>query len=118
MAGFAARKAAPLTQRSRRVGGQCRLRCDSALTPPRYPAGSGDAAHGRIEFWIRRPLRGALHTAGAIDRAARCESVRTTKYFAACWRWHSGAFADSEGNAWEVAHNPHWTLAEDGSVSL
>ena len=29
-----------------------------------------------------------------------------------------GAFADPDGHAWEVAHNPHWTLAEDGSVSL
>ena len=34
------------------------------------------------------------------------------------WGGYSGAFADSEGNAWEVAHNPHWTLAEDGSISL
>jgi hypothetical protein len=23
-----------------------------------------------------------------------------------------------EGVGWEVAHNPSWTLAEDGSVSL
>jgi predicted lactoylglutathione lyase len=34
------------------------------------------------------------------------------------WGGYSGAFADSEGHAWEVAHNPHWMIAEDGSVSL
>ncbi|HEY7691692.1 MAG TPA: VOC family protein [Gaiellaceae bacterium] len=34
------------------------------------------------------------------------------------WGGYSGAFADPEGHAWEVAHNPHWTLAEDGSVTL
>ena len=34
------------------------------------------------------------------------------------WGGYSGAFADPEGHAWEVAHNPHWTVAEDGSVSL
>jgi hypothetical protein len=34
------------------------------------------------------------------------------------WGGYSGVFADPEGHAWEVAHNPHWTLAEDGSVSL
>jgi predicted lactoylglutathione lyase len=34
------------------------------------------------------------------------------------WGGYSGAFVDPEGHAWEVAHNPHWTLAEDGSVSL
>jgi predicted lactoylglutathione lyase len=34
------------------------------------------------------------------------------------WGGYSGAFADPEGHAWEVAHNPHWVLAEDGSISL
>ena len=34
------------------------------------------------------------------------------------WGGYSGAFADPEGHAWEVAHNPHWTIAEDGSVRL
>ena len=34
------------------------------------------------------------------------------------WGGYSGAFADPDGHAWEVAHNPHWTIAEDGSVSL
>jgi uncharacterized protein len=34
------------------------------------------------------------------------------------WGGYSGAFTDPDGHAWEVAHNPHWTLAGDGSVSL
>jgi hypothetical protein len=34
------------------------------------------------------------------------------------WGGYSGAFTDPDGHPWEVAHNPHWTLAEDGSVSL
>jgi uncharacterized protein len=34
------------------------------------------------------------------------------------WGGYSGAFADPEGHAWEVAHNPHWTIGEDGSVHL
>ena len=34
------------------------------------------------------------------------------------WGGYSGAFVDPEGHAWEVAHNPHWTLAADGSVHL
>ena len=34
------------------------------------------------------------------------------------WGGYSGVFADPDGHAWEVAHNPHWQLAEDGSVSL
>jgi catechol 2,3-dioxygenase-like lactoylglutathione lyase family enzyme len=34
------------------------------------------------------------------------------------WGGYSGVFADPDGHAWEVAHNPHWTIREDGSVAL
>ncbi len=34
------------------------------------------------------------------------------------WDGYSGAFLDPDGHAWEVAHNPHWTLASDGTVAL
>ena len=33
------------------------------------------------------------------------------------WGGYSGVFVDPEGHPWEVAHNPHWTLAEDGSIA-
>jgi uncharacterized protein len=31
---------------------------------------------------------------------------------------YSGIFVDTEGHPWEVAHNPNWTLHDDGSVTL
>ena len=34
------------------------------------------------------------------------------------WGGYSGMFADPDGHPWEVAHNPFWTIADDGSVSL
>ena len=34
------------------------------------------------------------------------------------WGGYSGVFVDPEGHPWEVAHNPHWTIREDGTVSL
>jgi catechol 2,3-dioxygenase-like lactoylglutathione lyase family enzyme len=34
------------------------------------------------------------------------------------WGGYSGVFVDPEGHSWEVAHNPHWTIRDDGSVSL
>ena len=34
------------------------------------------------------------------------------------WGGYSGIFVDPEGHPWEVAHNPGWTLRDDGSVSL
>jgi catechol 2,3-dioxygenase-like lactoylglutathione lyase family enzyme len=34
------------------------------------------------------------------------------------WGGYSGVFADPDGHAWEVAHNPRWTLRDDGSVVI
>jgi uncharacterized protein len=34
------------------------------------------------------------------------------------WGGYSGIFVDPEGHPWEVAHNPNWTIRDDGSVSL
>lgn len=31
---------------------------------------------------------------------------------------YAGVFVDPDGHAWEVAHNPGFTLAEDGSLTL
>jgi len=34
------------------------------------------------------------------------------------WGGYSGVFVDPDGHPWEIAHNPHWTISDDGSVSL
>jgi catechol 2,3-dioxygenase-like lactoylglutathione lyase family enzyme len=34
------------------------------------------------------------------------------------WGGYSGVFVDPDGHPWEVAHNPGWVLADDGSVHL
>ena len=34
------------------------------------------------------------------------------------WGGYSGVFVDPDGHPWEVAHNPHWEIGEDGSVKL
>jgi uncharacterized protein len=34
------------------------------------------------------------------------------------WGGYSAVFVDPEGHPWEVAHNPHWTIANDGSTLL
>lgn len=31
---------------------------------------------------------------------------------------YAGAFRDPDGHAWEIAHNPGFTLADDGSITL
>jgi uncharacterized protein len=34
------------------------------------------------------------------------------------WGGYSGVFIDPDGHPWEVAHNPGWVLAQNGSVHL
>ena len=34
------------------------------------------------------------------------------------WGGYSGVFIDPDGHPWEVAHNPHWAIGDDGSVTL
>lgn len=34
------------------------------------------------------------------------------------WGGYSGVFVDPDGHPWEVAHNPGWPIAADGSISL
>ena len=34
------------------------------------------------------------------------------------WGGYSGVFIDPDGHPWEVAHNPGWTVDDDGSVRL
>jgi hypothetical protein len=34
------------------------------------------------------------------------------------WGGYSGVFLDPDGHPWEIAHNPRWTLHDDGSLTL
>jgi catechol 2,3-dioxygenase-like lactoylglutathione lyase family enzyme len=34
------------------------------------------------------------------------------------WGGCSGVFVDPDGHPWEIAHNPHWTITEDGGIQL
>jgi uncharacterized protein len=50
----------------------------------------------------------------AVDAGGRLVKPGTR----ADWGGYVGYFADPEDHLWEVTHNPHWLLAEDGSVQL
>jgi uncharacterized protein len=34
------------------------------------------------------------------------------------WGGYSGMFSDLDGHPWEVAHNPRWTIEDDGAVRI
>jgi predicted lactoylglutathione lyase len=55
----------------------------------------------------------------AVIEEARAAGARIAREPAETfWGGYSGVFIDPEGHPWEIAHNPRWTLHEDGSVSL
>ena len=53
-----------------------------------------------------------------IEEARAAGGTVTREPAATFWGGYSGVFCDPDGYPWEVAHNPHWTLADDGSVRL
>jgi hypothetical protein len=57
-----------------------------------------------------------------VDRvldAARAAGATVTKEATrAEWGGYGGYFADPDGHAWEVAHNPFWPLSDEGTVTL
>ena len=34
------------------------------------------------------------------------------------WGGYSGIFIDPDGHPWEVAHNPHWTITDEGQTRI
>jgi catechol 2,3-dioxygenase-like lactoylglutathione lyase family enzyme len=55
----------------------------------------------------------------AVLEEARRAGARISREGAATfWGGYSGVFVDPDGHPWEVAHNPHWQLADDGSIRL
>jgi uncharacterized protein len=55
----------------------------------------------------------------AVVEEARATGARIAREPGATfWGGYSAVFVDPDGHPWEVAHNPHWTIAADGSISL
>ena len=53
-----------------------------------------------------------------IEEARSAGAVITREPAETFWGGYSAAFTDPDGHPWEVAHNPHWRLGEDGAVRL
>jgi len=53
-----------------------------------------------------------------IDEARRAGARIGREGAETFWGGYSGAFVDPDGHPWEVAYNPRWTVADDGSVVL
>lgn len=53
-----------------------------------------------------------------LDIAERAGGVVTRAAGPTVLGFYSGVFADPDGHVWEIAHNPGFTLAEDGTLTL
>jgi hypothetical protein len=63
-------------------------------------------------------VRSPAEVDGVLAEAEAAGATITRPGAETFWGGYSGIFVDPEGHAWEVAHNPHWTVRDDGSVSL
>ena len=74
------------------------------------------AAFGRAAMALAYNVRAKSEVDPLIKRAAAATILKPAQQ--AAWGGYSGYFADPDGFAWEVAWNPAWRLAADGSVEL
>lgn len=52
-----------------------------------------------------------------IDEARTAGATIGREPAATFWGGYSGVFVDPDGHPWEIAHNPHWTVGADGSIT-
>ena len=53
-----------------------------------------------------------------LDQAAAAGAVIGRQGAETFWGGYSGVFIDPDGHPWEVAHNPFWTVTDDGRTLL
>ncbi len=71
---------------------------------------------GGIALAQNLPSREAVDAAVAAALAAGARLLKAPVETE--WGGYSGYVADPDGHAWELAFNPHWPLAPDGSLTL
>ena len=74
--------------------------------------------HGAPGIELAHNVRSAAEVDAVLAAAERAGGTIARPGTRQDWGGYSGAFADPEGYVWEVAHNPDWMIAADGSVRL
>ena len=81
-----------------------------------------DSAVARHGGWggvtLAYNVRSPAEVDAVIEEARAAGAVIGREPAQTFWGGYSGLFIDPDGHPWEVAHNPGWTLLDDGSVSL
>jgi uncharacterized protein len=76
------------------------------------------ATFGRAPMALAYNVRAKNEVDSVIERAAAAGATILKPPQEASWGGYSGYFADPDGFAWEVAWNPSWPLAPDGTIEF
>jgi predicted lactoylglutathione lyase len=63
-------------------------------------------------------VRSPAEVDAVIDEAERAGARIPRRGAETFWGGYSGLFVDPDGHPWEVAHNPGWTVGDDGATRL
>jgi catechol 2,3-dioxygenase-like lactoylglutathione lyase family enzyme len=74
--------------------------------------------HGAPGIELAYNVRSAEEVGSVLSDAERAGGTIVRKAARAEWGGTTGAFADPDGYVWEIAHNPEWTIEDDGSIRL
>jgi hypothetical protein len=78
----------------------------------------GDDGGGWGGITLAHNVRSPAEVDAVLDEARAAGGTVPRAGATTFWGGYSGVFHDPDGHAWEVAHNPSWTIADDGSLSL
>lgn len=87
---------------------RAKLAADSGV---RDPGGSSG-------FTLAHNVRSPAEVDALIEEVRAAGGTVTREPAETSWGGYSAAFVDPEGHPWEVAHNPGWTLTDDGRTVL
>lgn len=71
---------------------------------------------GAMTLAQNMPDRAGVDAAFETARAAGAQVIKPPQEV--FWGGYSGYYADPDGHVWEIAHNPFWPLAQDGTLTL
>ena len=74
--------------------------------------------HGAPGIELAHNVRSPDAVTALLDEAVAAGGSVVRYAAVADWGGTTGAFADPDGYVWEVAHNPGWSIAEDGSITI
>lgn len=74
--------------------------------------------HGAPGIELAHNVRSPEEVSQVLAEAERAGGTVRRQAARAEWGGTTGAFADPDGYVWEVAHNPGWTVDENGAVTI